>query len=378
MLTDTMTPRERWLAVLNRQTPDRVPMDYWSTPEFSARLVRHLGLSRKSQKQLVSMFGRSERDPRQPNEARRALREALKLMKVDFVVHVGPKYVGPKLPPDTDVFGCHYHTINYGTGEYSEVDNNPLAQYNSVEEIEANFQWPSPDWYDYSGIADQLAGWEDYPTVGGGSEPFLVYKSLRGQEQAMIDLVDRPEIVHYCLDKLFELAYQNSLRIYETYPGKILYSYVAEDMGGQDNLMFSKKHIRTFLLPRMKRMIDLAHQAGAFVFHHNDGSCRAILPDMIEAGINVLNPIQWRCRGMEREGLKADFGNQIIFHGGVDNQFTLPFGSLADVRQEVEDNLSILGAGGGYILAPCHNIQPVTPPENVVEMYKTCYELSRS
>ena len=194
----------------------------------------------------------------------------------------------------------------------------------------------------------------------------------------MIDLVDHPDIVHYCLDKLFDLAYTNSLRIYESCPGKVLYSYVAEDMGGQDNLMFSKKHIRTFLLPRMKRMIDLAHQAGAYVFHHNDGSCRAILPDMVEAGIDVLNPIQWRCRGMEREGLKADFGDRLVFHGAVDNQYTLPFGSLAEVRQEVEDNLRILGAGGGYILAPCHNIQAVTPPENVVEMYTTAYELGRS
>jgi uroporphyrinogen decarboxylase len=74
---------------------------------------------------------------------------------------------------------------------------------------------------------------------------------------------------------------------------------------------------------------------------------------------------------MEREGLKADFGGALVFHGGVDNQFTLPFGSVDDVRREVLDNLRILGAGGGYILAPCHNIQPLTPPENVVAMYET-------
>jgi uroporphyrinogen decarboxylase len=189
----------------------------------------------------------------------------------------------------------------------------------------------------------------------------------------MIDLVENPEIVHYCLDKLFDLAYINTQRIYEMIPGKVMLSYVAEDMGGQDNLMFSKKHIRTFLLPRMKRIIDLAHQAGVFVFHHNDGNCRAIIPDMVEAGIDALNPIQWRSRGMAREELKAQYGNQLIFHGAVDNQYTLPFGSVAEVCQEVVDNYRILGAGGGYILAPCHNIQPVTPPENVVAMYETGY-----
>jgi uroporphyrinogen decarboxylase len=95
---------------------------------------------------------------------------------------------------------------------------------------------------------------------------------------------------------------------------------------------------------------------------------------MIEAGIDVLNPIQWRCKGMEREGLKRDFGDKLVFHGAVDNQYTLAFGSQEEVRQEVLDNLRILGEGGGYILAPCHNIQSVNPPENIVTMYETCYE----
>jgi uroporphyrinogen decarboxylase len=96
---------------------------------------------------------------------------------------------------------------------------------------------------------------------------------------------------------------------------------------------------------------------------------------MIETvGIQALNPIQWRSKGMEREGLKRDFGDRLIFHGAVDNQYTLPFGSVEQVRQEVQDNLRILGAGGGYILAPCHNIQPVSPPENIVAMYQAGYE----
>jgi uroporphyrinogen decarboxylase len=299
----------------------------------------------------------------------------LRGLHVDFVIGVGPRYIGPKLPENTDMFGCTYRTIDYGSGEYSEVTSHPLAGFHTVAEIEANYRWPSPDWFDYSVIPHQIEGWENYPIRGGGSEPFLTYKSLRGQEQAFMDLVENPEIVHYCLDKLFDLAYIGSQRIYETIPGKVMLSYVAEDMGGQDNLMFSKKHIRAFLLPRMQRIIDLAHQAGAYVFHHNDGNCRAIIPDMAAAGIDALNPIQWRSRGMQREELKAAFGDQLVFHGAMDNQYTLPFGSPAEVRQEVQDNLRILGAGGGYILAPCHNIQPLTPPENVIVMYQAGYEL---
>jgi uroporphyrinogen decarboxylase len=124
----------------------------------------------------------------------------------------------------------------------------------------------------------------------------------------------------------------------------------------------------------MKRIIDLVHQAGAFVFHHNDGACRPILPDMIEAGIDVLNPIQWRSKGMDREGLKRDFGDALVFHGAMDNQYTLPFGTVGEVQQEVLDNLRTLGVGGGYILAPCHNIQANTSVENIVAMYETGYE----
>ena len=163
-------------------------------------------------------------------------------------------------------------------------------------------------------------------------------------------------------------------RIFEQIPGQVTISYVAEDLGGQEALMYSPQSIRTFFLPHMKRMIDLVHEAGAFVMHHSDGAVRNILPDMIETGIDILNPIQWRCPGMEREELKRDFGREVIFHGGVDNQQTLPFGTVEDVQKEVIENLNLLGTDGGYILAPCHNIQPVSPPENVVALFETGYQ----
>jgi len=348
MPKETMTPRERWLAVLRRQKPDRVPMDYWTTEEAKEKLLRHLGLA---------------------DEA-----AMLKRLHIDRPFSVGGRYVGPPIPADEDVFGVKYQDIDYGTGVYREAVVYPLAQFTTVEEIEASYHWPSPDWWDYAHLPQQIVGHEEEPIRGGGSEPFLIYKNLRGQEQAFMDLALYPEIVHYCLDKLFELAYQDTLRIYEAIPGKVMISYVAEDLGGQEGLLFSRKQINEFLLPHMKRMINLAHEAGVFVFHHTDGGVREILPDLIAAGIEVLNPIQWRCKGMEREALKRDFGGKVIFHGGVDNQYTLAFGSVQEVRQEVVDDLRILGAGGGYILAPCHNIQAVSPAENIVAMYEAGYE----
>ena len=348
MPKETMTPRERWQAVLDRRRPDRVPTDYWGTAETTTRLREHLGR------------------PDWP--------AVLERLHIDQPLTVGGRYVGPKPADGFDYWGVGYRTVDYGAGLYSEIVSHPLARFETVEEIEKEYRWPSADWWDYSHLPGAVAGQEKRPIRGGGSEPFLRYAALRGQEQAYMDLVLNPPMVHYCLDRLFDLAYQDTLRIFETIPHKVMITYVAEDLGSQEGLLFSIAHIREFLFPRMKRMMDLARQHGSHVFTHSDGAVRPVIADLIALGVEVLNPIQWRCKGMEREGLKRDFGGRLIFHGGVDNQHTLPFGSAGDVRREVRDNLRILGAGGGYILAPCHNIQSITPMANVVAMYETAYE----
>ncbi|HXF60618.1 MAG TPA: uroporphyrinogen decarboxylase family protein, partial [Caldilineaceae bacterium] len=310
---EPMTPRERWLAVLQRESPDRMPMDYWATQEATRRLLKHLGCA--------------------------TVWQMYKRLHIDRVVTLRPKYAGPRLRPGYDIYGRRHKNITYsgGAGVYRECVHHPLAAYNTIAEIERNYTWPTADWFDYSEIPQQAKRRPDYPLQGGGSEPFLIYKDLRGMEQAYMDMVINPELVHYCLDKLFDFCYQNTLRIYEQAPGQVMLSYIAEDFGGQDTLLFSAAMIREFFIPRMKRMMDLAHSAGVYVFFHSDGAIRSILPDMIAAGIDVLNPIQWRCKGMEREALKRDFGDQVIFHGGMDNQQTLPFGTVEEVRQEVID-----------------------------------------
>lgn len=349
MPKDRLTPKERWEAVVKGEMPDKVPTDWRGTGEMRQKVLDYFGF--KSFNQVIERF------------------------HIDAPVGVGPKYVGPELPEDTDIHGVKYRWVDYGTGRYHEDIEHPLALYNSVEEIEANYTWPSIDWYDFSHIPEQVKGVEDRPIQGGGSEPFLTYKKLRGQEQAFMDLVLYPDIVHYCLDKLFDFCYENTQRIYEAIPGRVFASYIAEDLGSQTSLLMSREHLQAFLFPRMKRMMDLAHSAGVHVFHHDDGAIRPIIPDLIEMGMDVLDPVQWRCPGMETDGLKRDFGNNIAFHGAVDNQQTLPFGSAEDVKKEVEEHIRVLGKGGGLILAPCHNIQPLTPAENVIAMYDTAYEI---
>jgi len=351
MNSEAMTPRERWMATLSRQKPDRVPMDYWATPEVDQMLLRHCKCD--------------------------DIWDAFKQLHIDRPVVVSPAYVGPPRPPGANDFGVIYKKVDYGSGAYDEALFHPLAQFQSIAELEAKYVWPQPDWYDYRCLTSQLVGKEEYPLEGPWSEPFYIYKDLRGMEQSFADLAENPEFAHYCLEKLFDYEYQRILRTFEALPGKVTYILVGEDLGTQDDLMYSLRHIREYFLPRMKMMMKLVHDGGAFVMTHSDGAVRKVIPDLIEIGMDVLNPTQWRCTGMDREGLKRDFGNKIIFHGAMDNQQTLPFGSAEEVRQEVLDNLRILGTGGGYILAPCHNLQGITPLENILAMYETGYRAGR-
>lgn len=345
-----MTPRERWLAVLNHERPDRMPMDYRATPEATARLLAHLGVA--------------------------TLEQAFARLHIDPIVDVGPRYTGPAIPSDSDIYGIGYEDTDYGSGHYHNAVRHPLAGFETVAAIRRNYCWPDLDCYDYSVLAGQVAGQEGAVIRGGGSEPFATYKWLRGVEQAYVDLYEHPDIVHYCLDKLYELCLEKTRRCYEAIPGRIIWTWVAEDLGTQEGLLISLAHIEEYLIPHMRRMATLVHEQGGYVFHHSDGAVRANLPNMIEkVGIDVLDPVQWRCAGMDRQGLARDFGERLSFHGGMDNQQTLPFGSVAEVRREVEENYRVLGARYGYILGPCHNIQSVSPPENVVAMYDAGYEL---
>lgn len=343
-----MTPRERWLAVLNRRPFDRVPMDYRAVPEFTHKLLDYLGVRTE-----LEMHERLHLDP---------------------ICTVGPRWVGPRLDPDKDQYGIGYANVDYGTGVYREDVFHPLEQYETIAEIEANYTWPDPDWWDYSDIPNQIVGKEDWVIRGGHCEEFASFKFLRGVTRGYMDLIDKPDLVHYIMQKLYDFQYKQIERIYDQIPGKVIWTWVADDFGTQEGMMISVDHIREYFIPHMRRIIKLIHDGGGYVFHHSDGAVEKNLPQMIQAGIDVLDPVQWRCKGMEREGLKSKYGDQLIFHGAMDNQYTLAFGTLEECQQEALDNLRILGAGGGLILGPCHNIQSISDPKNVVAYYDAAYE----
>ena len=171
-----------------------------------------------------------------------------------------------------------------------------------------------------------------WPIHSGCYEPFLLYGYLRGLQQAMEDLLLRPDIADAMLGHLFDFHYEHHRRIFEAGKGRIDLTWVAEDLGAQTGPLFSLATYRRFFLPNQIKMAELARSFGVHVMYHTDGAARMFLPDLIDrVGIEILNPIQWRCPGMERERLVADFGDRVIFHGSIDNQQTLAFGSVDDV-----------------------------------------------
>jgi uroporphyrinogen decarboxylase len=344
-----MTPRQRWLALLAGQTPDRIPTDYQATAEVTARLRRDLDCA--------------------DNEA------LFRKLHIDARRFVEPVWHRPpELAPEADMWGIVYRSVSYGSGAYLEPAVLPLANAESVADIHAH-GWPSCDQFDYSAITKAVASDDGYrPIHAGVYEPFLLYGYLRGLQTAMEDLALRPELAEAILGHIFDFYCEHHRRIFEAGGGRIDLSYVAEDLGSQTGPLVSLTMYRRFLLPNQVKMAELARRFGVHVMYHTDGAARVFLPDLIDrVGIEILNPIQWRCPGMERERLVADFGDRIIFHGSIDNQQTLPFGTAEDVAREVRESLDIY-RDARWICGPCHNLQPVTPTANIVTLYEIIHQ----
>ena len=159
-------------------------------------------------------------------------------------------------------------------------------------------------------------------------------------------------------------------KLFEEYKGCMDICQVTDDFGQQSGLVMSIDMIREFFWPHYKKAIGLAKEYNLKIFHHDDGGMAEIIPDLIELGVNILNPIQWKCEGMSLELLKKRFGSKICFHGTVENQDILPFGTALEVRKETRKNIDILFKDRtGLIIGPCHSIQSGTPIENVLALF---------
>jgi uroporphyrinogen decarboxylase len=194
---------------------------------------------------------------------------------------------------------------------------------------------------------------------------------MRGMENALMDVIAEPEFLNATLDRIDSIQGEMLDRFLGELGDLIDIVFISDDMGTQESQLISIPAWSEHLKPRLARWCELIHSHGKKVLFHTDGACREFVPHLIECGVDILNPIQHICPGMDRASLNRDFGKDVIFHGGVENQHILPHGSPEDVRSEVITCLETLGAGGGYIPCSCHNIQAGTPPENVIAMIET-------
>jgi uroporphyrinogen decarboxylase len=351
-----MDARERVLTALAHRQPDRVPLDFSGTPEVWEMLRRHF---RTDDDEVI-----------------------LRVLSVDLR-GVRGRYVGPPLPryPDgswEDVYGIRLRRVGYEAGAYDEVARFVLDDAQTPDDIAAH-RWPSPDWFDFSGVHATCERQETYALVASGPGVFQRVTWLRRMELVLTDMLLRPELAVALFDHLadFHEAYYD--RYLEAGGGRIDLLYVTDDYGSQKGLLMSPATWRQFIAGNLKRLVDVAHAHGARFMLHSCGGVRDLIPDLIAAGVDVLDPIQIQARGMEPAALKADYGHALSFHGAIDTQTTLPFGTPDDVRREVRERVAVLGAGGGYILAPTHNVQPDTPLENVLAMYeKEVYHVHHS
>ncbi|HCE17128.1 MAG TPA: methyltransferase [Anaerolinea thermolimosa] len=208
--------------------------------------------------------------------------------------------------------------------------------------------------------------------------PWLKYpKGIRDIEEWYISTVTRREYVWKVFEKQCEIGLANLARLYAVVGEKVSVVFISgTDFGTQTGPFISRKTYRTLYQPFHKQVNDWIHRnTGWKSFIHSCGSVAALIPDFIEAGFDVLNPVQVSASGMDPAWLKREFGKDLVFWGGgVDTQHTLPFGSPDEVRAEVRKHLRIFGEGGGYVFTTVHNVQAGVPVENLLALYETVRE----
>jgi uroporphyrinogen decarboxylase len=279
-------------------------------------------------------------------------------------------------PDDTfhDIWSTHSYRMETMSGAYEGFKSWPLSQAQSVEDLKQH-PWPEPDWWDFRplpAIMRQLDTPAECHIRFRLGSVFEIGWQLRGLEEFMLDLASNPAIPLYIMDRLTEVYVENLRRVLEADAaagGRLDMVYFYDDVGTQNSLMVSKKMWKEYVRPHHVRLIELAHKYGKPVMYHTDGAIYPLIPDFIEMGVDVLNPIQPDAKGMEMDKLKAEFGDKLTFHGGVDIMRTLPKGTPEQVAAEVQDRVRVLGPGGGYILCSSHHIQPDTPIQNVLTLY---------
>lgn len=347
------TSRERVAEALRHQEPDRVPVDFWSTPEADAGLLAAVGLT-----------------------SREAL---LRAFEVDLRYLAGPRYIGPPLETDAegnrrDLWGVLRRRVTVsGAGwqqSYWEVVASPLADCRTVAEVAAYAGWPSPDWFDYSVVRDQCLACGEFCRVFEGDRLNRIAQLkpamyLRGMEQLLLDLLLAPELFAAIVGRVRDFYLEYERRTLEAADGELDLLMTGDDFGTQHGLLVSAADWRRTLRPGFAAFIELAHGHGVPVMHHTCGAVAELIPEFLGCGLDVLQGLQPGAQGMDLPRIKREYGRDLAFQGGVSIQHALPRGTPQQVREEVRRALETMKPGGGYLAGTSHALQADVPPDNV-------------
>jgi uroporphyrinogen decarboxylase len=380
MANKIMTSAERIKAALNHQEANRIPLDLGST--------KMTGISIKAYENFIKYKGWEDLDTSpeilDPVQQLAFMREnVLEKLEVDT------RGLIPSAPSDykteyREVDGYIEFVDEWGVGWrkpvaggfYFDMMSYPMSGEMKISNLN-NFAWPNP--LDNTRIAqfpnriEDSRKQGDYAFVMHGICAGLLEMALRlrGFEQLFMDFVLDPGLVCGILDKVLEIKTAYWEKALELVGKDVLVAIEADDLGTQNSLLISPDLYRKFVKPRHKKLFSFIKEKAPHikVFLHSCGAIKPLIPDLIEAGVDILNPVQVSANGMNTKELKRDFGDILTFWGGgIDTQKVLPFGSPKEVREEVKRRIDDLAPGGGFVFSTIHNIQADVPPENIEAM----------
>lgn len=364
-----MTPRERVLTSLNHEEPDRVPLDLGSLATTIEavpynELKKYLGIRSETK-----LFLRDHVDPPE---------EILERFGIDtrYVRMKPPRNFKVQIDSDNsylDEWGTRWKKPE--SSLYWDPVDYPLKDA-TIEDLETH-NWPDPhDPGRTEGLREE-AKWlrektdcaiiADTPSLGIFESASIC---LRGIERLMMDLILEKPFAKALLDKVADIQIEFFRHYLDAVGEYIDVIMVTDDLGAENGPLISPEHYREMIKPAQKKLWQsIKNNTKAYLFLHSCGSISKFIPDLIEIGVEILNPIQVAAKDMDPKRLKEEFGDKLTFWGGVDTQRVLPFGSPEDVEREVKTRLADMAPGGGYVLTAVHNIQAGVRPENICMMY---------
>jgi len=396
-----MNSRERVLAAINHQQPDRVPIDFGGTRQSGIaastyhRLKQRLGINTPTrvydlyqmlaeiEEPLLERFGADVIGLNRPAVAFGIRNENWKPWRLfDGTPVEVPGGFQPEIEPEGGLLlrhpdGTPMARMPKGGFYFDRLDKYPGAAHADPENLEVPML--STEDCDHLG-AQAEAYYEntDRAIIAAVGPPYELFFGLGTGDFPgwMITLATEPAYVRALYERLTVAWLENLRRFYAAVGDRVHILQFNDDLGTQDAPFLSPKMFRELIMPYYRRGLDWVHRHTRMkVFMHNDGAIFSLIPALIEMGVDILNPVQTTARGMDPVKLKQQFGERLVFWGGAcDCQGTLAFGTPADVAREVEENVRIFAPGGGYVLASVHNIQAGVPPENIVALFDAAYE----